>query len=268
MEQGKNVELTEENYFSKEMEQKYTGSTQIKSFLKCEESTLAQINGEYEKETSDSMLVSSYLDEKISGTLDKFIVENPEMFTKQGDLKAPYKHVEEIYEKMLEPRNAMFMKYLSGEKQVIMTGEISGVPVKIKIDSYHEGKCIVDLKCIKDLNLIWNNDTKQKENFIDYYDYILQGAIYQEIVRQNTGLQLPFIIAVATKEKEPQFALLQIPQEKMDFKLEFLKSYLPHIQQLKEGKAIPTSCNSCEYCVSKKEVNQIFYYDDFFRDRG
>lgn len=268
MEQRKDIELNEENYFSREMELKYVGSTQTKVAIQCEANFLAQINGEYEKETSDAMLVSSYLDEKISGTLDKFIATHPEMFTKQGELKAPYKHIEYIYEKMLESRNGMFMKYLSGEKQVIMTGEISGVPIKIKIDSYHEGKCIVDLKCIKDLELIWNSDTKQKENFIDFYDYVLQGAIYQEIVRQNTGLQLPFIIAVATKEKEPQFALLQIPQEKMDFKLEFLKSYLPHIKDLKEGKAIPTSCGRCEYCISKKEVDQIFYYDDFFNERG
>lgn len=264
MEQREN--LTEQNYFSVENEMKYAGSTQIKSAIQCEANFLAKIKGEYIEEKSDSMLMSAYLDAKVSGTLDSFMLEYPEIFTKSGELKSQYKHAEDIYNVIQEPRNAMFKKYIDGQKQVIMTGEISGVPIKIKIDSYHEGKCIVDLKCMKDLNLIWNVDTQQKENFIDYYDYVMQGAIYQEIVRQNTGLQLPFIIAVCTKEKQPQFALLQIPQEKMDFKLEFLKSYLPHIKDLKEGKAIPTSCGRCDYCISKKEINQIYYYEDFFKE--
>lgn len=90
------------------------------------------------------------------------------------------------------------------------------------------------------------------------------GALYQEIVKQNTGKQLPFIIAVATKQKYSQRALLQIPQEKLDLKLEFLKEYLPHIQALKEGKIDPTSCGNCDYCISKQKVDRLWYYDDYF----
>jgi hypothetical protein len=166
--------LNEENYFSLENNLKYTGSSQIKSFISCEKSALAELKGEWIKEKSESLLVSSYLDEKISGTLDNFKIENPEIFTKQGELKSQYKHIEEIYDEINSERNALFKKYLDGEHQVIMTGEISGVPVKIKIDSFHSGKCIVDLKCVKDFNLIYNEKTKQREDFITYYDYILQ----------------------------------------------------------------------------------------------
>lgn len=94
------------------------------------------------------------------------------------------------------------------------------------------------------------------------------GAIYQEIVFQNTGKRLPFIIAACTKEKYPQFALLQIPQEKLDEKLEFLKSYLPHLQAVKQGKIEPVSCGCCNYCISKKKCEKIYYYDDFFNERN
>lgn len=59
---------------------------------------------------------------------------------------------------------------------MIMTGEISAVPVKIKVDSYHKGKCIVDLKCMANLDLLWNEKTHSKENFIDFYDYVLQRS--------------------------------------------------------------------------------------------
>lgn len=260
------VELTEQNYFSNEMNMKYTGSSQIKSFLSCEGRTLAELNGEWEEPTSDAMLVSSYIDESISGTLDNFKEQNPQIFTQKGELKAQYK----IAEKVLEQINndPMFSKYVNGDHQKIMTGEISGVPVKIKIDSYFKDKLIVDLKAMKNLDLIWNEETKQKENFIEMYGYLTQAALYQEIVRQNTGKQLPFIIAVCTKQEYSERALLSIPKEELDLKLEFLKNYLPHIQELKEGKIEPTSCGKCNYCLSKKKTTKIYDYNFYFQERN
>ena len=126
------------------------------------------------------------------------------------------------------------------------------------------GKLITDLKVIKDFNLIYNEATHQKENFVDYYDYLTQASLYQEVVYQNTGERLPFIIAAATKQKYSQRALLQIPQQVMDEKLEFLKQYLPHLQEVKQGKIKPTSCGKCNYCISKKKCDRIYYYDDFW----
>ena len=211
------------------------------------------------------MLASSYIDETVSGTLDSFKEKHPEIFLKSGDLKADYKIAEEVLNQMRQ--DEMFMKYINGDHQQIMTGEISGVPVKIKIDSFHKDKCIVDLKAMANLDLIWNDKTRQKENFIDAYDYVLQGALYQEIVKQNTGKQLPFIIAVATKQKYSQRALLQIPQEKLDLKLQFLQSYLPHLQDLKQGKIEPTSCDNCEWCILRQKCNKIYFYDDYFKEK-
>ena len=260
------MEVTNKNYFSKEISQIYTGSSEIKDFLKCEACAIAKLKREWEEEKSKAMMVSSYIDAVISHDLADFVVENPEIFTKQGELKADYRLAEEVLNQMQE--DEMFMKYLSGEHQVIMIGEISGVPVKIKIDNFHKNKCIVDLKCIKDFELIWNNKTKQKEDFITYYDYILQATLYQEIVRQNTGKQLPFIIAAATKEKYSERALLQIPQEEMDLKLEFLKQYLPHMQEVKQRKIEPKECGHCNYCISKKKCNSLYYYSTFFEERN
>lgn len=258
--------VTQENYYSNEMAKIYTGSTQVKNFLQCESKAMAELNGEWQEETSESMLVSSYVDAYFSNELLEFQDEHPEIFTKQGTLKAQYKNAEEIIRQIED--DPVFVKYLNGTPQVIMTGEISEVPVKIRIDSYHEGKAIVDLKTIKDLNLIWDEKDKTKKNFIDYYDYVLQGALYQEVVRQNTGKTLPFIIAAATKEKVSQRALLSIPQDVLDLKLEFLKSYLPHLQEVKEGKVPPTECGRCQYCLSKKKTLGVVNYQDFFAERS
>ena len=255
--------INNNNYFSSENEMKYTGSSQIKKFLKCEACALAELKGEWQEEKSKALLVSSYIDAWMSNELDEFKNDNSDIFTKQKELKSDYKIADEVIEQIKNDK--MFTKYINGEHQIIMTGEISGVPIKIKIDSYHKDKCIVDLKALANFDLLWNEETKQKENFIDYYDYIIQAALYQEIVRQNTGKQLPFIIAACTKQKYSQRALLQIPQEKMDLKLEFLKQYLPHIQELKQGKIEPIACGKCDYCISKKKCTEILYYEDFWR---
>lgn len=258
--------ITEETYFSEENQLKYTGSSQIKDFMKCEACALAKLNGEWIEPKSKAMLVSSYIDEAISGTLDIFKAKNPEIFKRDGSLKAEYE-VANIVLNYIE-NDEMFKKYLSGEHQVIMTGEIAEVPVKIKIDSYFPDKLIVDLKAMKDFELIWNNELKIKQNFIQAYDYILQGALYQEIVRQNTGKQLPFIIAATTKQEYPERALLNIPQEEMDIKLKILIDYtLPRIKELKEGKIKPNYCGKCDYCKSLKKVQKIYNYQDFFEER-
>ena len=115
---------------------------------------------------------------------------------------------------------------------------------------------------------IFDEKTKQRKNFIDYYQYTLQAALYQEVVRQNTGKQLPFIIAACTKEKYSQRALLQIPQEIIDNELLFLRNYLPHLQDLKQGKVQPLSCGKCDWCISKQKCNKIYFYDDYFNERS
>jgi hypothetical protein len=212
------------------------------------------------------MIVSSYIDAYISDELVEFEMNNPDIFLKNGNLKAEYRQAEEVIEQM--QNDEMFWKYLQGKHQKIMTGKIAGVPIKIKTDSYFKDKAIIDLKAIASLDLIWDDKDKCKKNFVDFYKYTLQAALYQEVVYQRTGKRLPFIIAVATKEKYSQRQLLQIPQDVMDRELEFLKSYLPHLQAVKQGKIEPVSCGCCNYCLSKKKCEKIYYYDDFFNERN
>lgn len=258
--------LTEENYFSNEIEMYYTGSTQIKSFLECEAKALATLKGEWKEEKSIALLQSSYIDEYFSGTLSIFKNKHIELFKKDGELKAEYKILDDIISQT--EKDALFVKYLRGEHQVIMTGEICDIPIKIKIDSFFPNKLITDLKAVKDFELLWDSKDKVKKNFVDYYNYVLQAALYQEIVRQNTDKQLPFIIAALTKEKYSERALLNIPQEKMDQELEQIKEYLPRIQAIKQGKINPTFCGHCDYCKSLTKVTNIYNYNDYFEKRG
>lgn len=253
--------LTAENYFSLENEMKYMGSSQFKRFQRCEASALAELHGGYKREPSDALLIGSYVDAHFEGTLDIFKAQHSEIFTKNGELKAQYRHADHMIQRA--ERDELFMAYMSGEKQRIMTGEIAGVPFKIKIDSYLENMCITDLKCVKDFDLIWNAEKGGKQHFINYWGYDVQGAIYREIVRQNTGRILPFYIAAITKEKpEPKLKIYWIPDEDLDNELNEVIALAPRYQQIKEGNLKPQRCGDCPYCRFTEVLTEPVNYHE------
>lgn len=254
-------ELTSENYFSSENNLKYMGSSQFKSMLKCEAATLADINGEFPREETTALLVGSYVDAHYEGTLDIFKAQHPQIFTKQGELKAEYRQANEIISRA--ERDEFFSRYMNGQKQVIFTGEIAGVPYKIKVDSYHPHKCIVDLKCVKDFEDIYDPDIGAWQHFIDYWGYTIQGAIYQEIIRQNTGEILPFYIAAVTKEKpQPDLRVYYIPNETLSEQLETVKNLSPRFTKIKRGELTPQRCEKCAYCRFTKVLTEAVNYKD------
>lgn len=254
------MELNNNNYYSQEMSLKYMSCSQWKSFHECEEKAIAEIAGEYVRPMTDALLVGSYIDSWYEGTLDDFKKLHPDIFTKKGELKAQYRQAEYIIDRT--SRDKMFAKYMSGDKQAIMTGSIAGVPFKIKMDSYHDGKAIVDLKIVRDFKRVWDEERSEKVTFVEYWGYDIQGAVYQEIVRQNTGQRLPFYIAAATKESEPDIQLISIPQERLDDCLTLVKALAPRYQSLKKGALGPARCGKCEWCKRTKVLTEIVDYRD------
>lgn len=250
--------LTSENYFSTENQMKYCGSSQLKAFLNCEAAALAEATGNWEREQTTALLVGSYVDAHFEGTLDIFKAQHPALFRRDGGLKADYSKAEYIISRI--EQDGLFMEYMSGEKQKIMTGEIAGVPVKIKIDSYHPDK-IVDLKIMKDFSPIYRPE-EGRLSFIEAWGYDLQGALYQEIVRQNTGKKLPFFIAAATKENEPDIGVFELPQELLDFELEKATEALPRIDAIKRGIITPERCERCEYCRATKVLSKVMTMEE------
>jgi len=250
--------LTDENYFSKEMSMKYMGVSQYKSFMKCQAMAMAEINGEFVREKTAALLVGSYVDAHFEGTLDIFRAQNPEIFKRDGGLKSEYIKAEDVINRI--ERDPMFMDFMSGEKQIIMTGEIEGVPVKIKIDSFHEDK-IVDLKVMRDFESGYKPE-QGRLNWIEYWQYDIQGAVYQEIVRQNTGEQLPFYLAAATKEKETDLGIFQIPQTYLDLELDKFKQNIQQFDAIKQGIIEPERCEKCDYCKRTKVLDRIINMEE------
>lgn len=260
------MKLTSENYFTKEADQKYLSVSQYKNFMgtlgkpACEAEAMALLNGEWETEKTTALMVGSYVDAHFEGSLDLFQAKNPEIFTKQGSLKAEYRKAEEIINRI--ERDSFFMECLSGEKQVIMTAKMFGADWKIKIDSYLEGEAIVDLKVMRELHKAEYTKDYGYMDFIQYWGYDIQGAVYQEVVYRNTGKRLPFFIAAASKEKETDIEVIWIPDDHLKEKLIEVERNTPKILALKSGEVEPIRCGLCDYCKHTKILTKPIHFSE------
>ena len=252
--------LNKTNYFSANNNLKYCGSSQFKDFLKCPAKAMAILNGEWTIEDSTALLIGSYVDSWFEGTLDTFKAEHPSIFKKDGTLKAEYEKANAIIERV--SKDELFMKYMAGKKQVIKTGTIDGVPFKIKMDSYHKGKAIVDLKVIRDFEPIYNPEKGIKEDFIRYWGYDIQAAIYQAIEGNN----LPVYICAVTKEATTDLAVIHIPQVWIDNAMEIVKNQVGIIQAIKNGEIEAERCECCDYCKATKKLTRVISADELMFD--
>lgn len=267
--------VTRENYYSPELQWEYMGSTQYKAFQNCEAAALAQLKGEYNPPVTTALLVGGYIDAHFSGEMNEFQRDHPEIFKRDGTLKAEYSHADKIIARMESDR--LYSLLMSGKKQVIRTGMIAGVPFKIRIDSLLDssicqtivnefpeaaealGMCdgaIVDQKAMRDLAPVWSDEEHRKVSFVEAWGYDTQGAIYQEI----EGNMLPFILAPGTKEESPDLAALYVSDEDLAAKLAEVEDNAPRYQAIKQGKIAPIRCGKCAYCRSTKKLTGIIDY--------
>lgn len=235
--------LTNENYYSKESNMEYMSVSQLKSFRKCEAATMAELKGEWVRPKTTALLVGSYVDAWFEGTLDDFMLENPEIFKRDGTLKADYVQAEEIIKRVQQDK--VFMEYMSGKKQTIFTAELFGTKWKIKIDSLLPDK-IVDLKVMRSMERIMG------KSFVEHWGYDLQMAIYAAV----HGDDLDTYLAVVTKQSPSDLEIIEIPKWRREELLEETKKFLPHIIDVKTGKVEPERCGVCEYCRATKKITE------------
>jgi hypothetical protein len=268
------------------MNKQFFSVSQYKDFLRCESMAMAKINGTYSQPKSEALLLGSLLDELLTGTKKsqiEFIAENyAELFQKSSKVYSELNKIEEVdrvpiltewysegffntenkpYANVAQAiqtaakvrQQPLMMKHLSGQKQKIMTGEISGVPFKIKMDSYKKGEFIADLKYMKSLR-----SPNMFESMVKYWGYDIQGAIYQEIVRQNTGKRLPFFLVIATKETPVHLDDAEIKQYDLDAALEEVKKRIEKFHAIKSGEILPERCEEydCNYCTETRILTE------------
>ena len=287
------MKLNQVNYYGPEANREFMSKSQFSNWHRCEAATLAELNGEYVPEPSTALLVGGYIDAALDcpEALEAFKAEHPEMFKKDGTLKADFVQAEQIVERCLSDRLFCLLTGNAPEtkdhvqRQFILVGEIAGVKFRGKADylldetackiimaefrhtvealggPFTEG-ALVDLKSTKDFGKVWDEEAWAKVSWIDAWDYPMQGGIYQELYRQMSGKTLPFVIVAATKEKATDIGAFYIPQGELDAALRVVEDYAPGYQETKQGKVVPFRCEACAYCKATKKLTRIKNYKE------
>ena len=144
------MELTGKNYFSKEAELKYFGSSSYKAYDMqhqgfevfgnfveggCEAREIAVLNGEYEKPDKKVFLVGQYVHAWLQGAeaFQEFCKENHStIFKKNGSPYADFARADEMIDTLRKSDIVTDMK--NCEHEVIFTGDIAGVEFKVMVD--------------------------------------------------------------------------------------------------------------------------------------
>ena len=154
---------------------------------------------------------------------------------------------------------------LPGENEMIMHGQLFGVPWRIRVDKYvPDGRLIIDYKTVANINeLKWSNELREKVTFIDAYGYMMRAAVYSEIEKQYAGADTDphFIIIAISKQDYPDKDVLELNhRQRYDYELEQIKDRIQHIQRVKDGSLKPTRCGYCDYCRATKRLFSIRPY--------
>lgn len=263
--------MTHENYYSADMDQVYFSSSQIRNFIECEARAVALAKGEFNYPVSEAMLVGSYFETLLTDEHEAFQAEHPEMFrqgtkdlTDRTKMLKPFQHAWTMHEAVRESK--LWMSFVeNGENQKIITGTIAGVSFKGMIDVYKAGQYLVDIKTTRSFGKVWSNSHGTYTSFARAYDYDIQGAIYRELIRKETGERLPFYLAAVTKETVPDYAVFEIDPNDLDDALEFIKLNAERYQLIKSGVFEPTRCEACDYCklTRKDTVERVRDWKEF-----
>lgn len=260
--------LTPENYYSDEANRIYLSNSMFKAVYgypgdpyPCEAAALLG-----PKESTEALLVGGYVDaafESDKAFEDFKAAHEDELMLKSR--KGYYQFVKDADRAIARARrDPVFMSYLNGQHQAVMTGEIGGHAFRIKMDDYVPATRIVDLKYVKSAGESYNEALKRRVSFIEDYGYDVQGAIYREVVRQNTGRLLPFFVAYITKEDPCDFGVVEIPDAMLCDALEYVKLALA-ARPMADVRKSPRYCRrrSCGWCRDQKALSGPMSYPDF-----
>ena len=271
-----NFKLTAANYYSKEANERYFSVSQYKTFLDCPARAMAEIRGEYKQPMTTALLVGSYVDSYFEGTLEQFCKEHPEIFKKNGELRADYIKAEEIIKRVEE--DELFMAFMQGRKQVIKTAELFGTQWKIKIDSYLSATTVkaiakkfpesekfftIGLGAIVDLKIMRSLERIMGKSFVEHWSYDIQTSTYSKVEAISSGKdRLPTFLSVATKEDDIDIELVHIPFWRHDECLADMEKNMPRLIAYKSGELEAPRCGGCAYCRRTKKLKAPISFEN------
>nr|DAW67695.1 MAG TPA: Putative exonuclease [Caudoviricetes sp.] len=256
--------------------------SQYQSFCECEAKAMAKLEGRWTDPDKEAFLVGNYFHTFFEGqeAHEQFIQEHFDKIFKTKVIKgkkgepdqtvvtgkyAPYEQADKMIEVAQSDPLIRSLIDLPGENEKIMTGELWGVPWRIRLDKYvPDGRMIIDWKTVANISeLKWSEAMHEKVTFIDAYGYMMRAAVYTEIEKQNahSSEDAPFIIVAISKQDYPDKEALYLNhRQRYDYELEQIRKRLGMIQMIKAGRVKPKRCGCCDYCRATKVLTAIRPY--------
>lgn len=255
------MKLTPENYYSLEANNFYMSNSTYGDFLKCESMALAKLRGEIIP-SPDAFLLGNYVHAWAEGTLGEFRANNPELFGKNGQLYAKYAAGDTMIDTL--SNDALIRYLMTGDREIIVTAMMFGVPWKAKLDILASG-WLADIKTTKGIyDKHWDPRREAYVNFVEFYNYVRQMAVYSELERISKGRdeRLESYIIAVSKEDIPDKAVISFDEESLQGELDNIAINLPRIMAVKNGHEQPRRCGRCEHCRRTNVLKRVVHYSD------
>lgn len=246
--------LTQSNYHSKEASERWLSASAIKRARRCEAEFLY---GEPDEE-KDAFIAGHLLELLVTDDLEgleAFEAEHPQMFSSRGPtkgrLKASYLDVLECAERIKAQPFLMQIIYRS-RKQVIMTGKVFGMPVRMMCDLLDVDDSIFDLKSTRSFARVWSDEADSYVEWWQEYYYPMQLWLYREIARQN-GLKTKKTGLIGASKSNFDVQALQLSEDTLAQARSDVAYTIGRIKAIRTG-APPMRCERCAYCIGTKLI--------------
>lgn len=254
--------LTAENYHSNEANKLFMSCSQYKSFISCEASAMNDLNKPDDEDEAKHFLLGKYGHkaaengkhiEYLMKNFGKF--QNAGLIGKKGTANAEIRQFDETIIPLMQNDSAI-QAVLTGEKEVIITFDLFGIKWKAQIDVLNlENSFFCDLKFMRDTKKQYNERVGYYQNFIEFWGYDLQIAIYSYGIKQFYNLMdyLLSSIVCITKEKVPKRLILtgfneELINEKLFTGDNAVQNNIDRIIMVKNGELEPNNCGDCDFC--------------------
>ena len=188
--------------------------------------------------------------------LAAWLSAHPEMSSKSGPRKGQLlAELSEAPEMAAAVRRSRFLGRIirRSRKQVILTGTLFGLPVRVMMDLLDNDGSIYDIKAMRNFQPIYDPVREEYLDWWAYWNYPMQLYIYREIARQN-GIRVPRVGLIAASKSNHDVQAISFGEEIMEAAASDVEYTMHRMADVLYKGETPEMCGQCSWCVSRKRI--------------
>lgn len=265
-------QLNRDTYHTPAASRAWVGIHQFQDWIECPARTAAELSPglsiemeaafrEYKWEKA-CFLVGQYIHTAMGEpeALPAFVeYHRADIYQKNGKPYAEFAHADKLVSRAHREPDVQALLAV-GKPEIIMVGQIAGLPWKIAVDWLAPG-LFADWKSASSFDDGWAEIDGRNVKVPWYYDYWPQMATYREIIRQNTGESLPAYI-VGLRKPTPSYppavqAVCFDDDARLASALAKVEGWVPQVARWRSGEDACTPCGKCWWCAMFQPMRTV-----------